>query len=80
MRELIYLGALMSLTAKQRLLHRAAELLGPQELAVRLKVPFTLLDAWMRGLATMPDRKLLALADLLEKLGTPPRSGGAPDA
>ena len=38
-------------------------------LAVRLNVPATLLDVWLRGLATMPDRKLLPLADLIDTLG-----------
>jgi len=47
---------------------------GNEKLAARLNVPATLLDAWMRGLATMPDRKLLPLADLLETL----KSGRTP--
>jgi hypothetical protein len=54
------------LSNKQRLLRRAAELVGFETLAARLNVPPTLLDAWMGGLATMPDRKLLPLADVLE--------------
>ena len=53
---------------KQRLLKRAAKLVGHESLAARLNVPASLLDAWIRGLATMPDRKLLPLADLLETL------------
>jgi hypothetical protein len=28
------------------------------------------LDAWMRGLAAMPDRKLIVLADTLEDFAT----------
>lgn len=48
---------------------RAAALIGPEELAVRLGVPGTLLDAWLRGLASMPDRKLLKLADVIESIG-----------
>jgi transcriptional regulator with XRE-family HTH domain len=54
---------------KQRLLREAANMVGKEELARRMNVPVTLLDAWMRGLATMPDRKILPLADLmLDKL------------
>jgi hypothetical protein len=41
---------------KQRLLREAANLVGKEELAKHLSVPVTLLDAWLRGLATMPDR------------------------
>ena len=59
----------MELSAKQRLLERAALLVGRDALATRLNVPATLLDAWLRGLATMPDRKLFALADLIDTLG-----------
>ena len=40
--------------------------MGREELAIRLKVPVDLLDAWMRGLATMPDRKLALLADAFD--------------
>ncbi len=61
----------MELTTKQRMLKRAAVLVGEEALAARLNVPATLLDIWLRGLATMPDRKLLALADLIETLGGP---------
>lgn len=56
-------------TTKQALLRKAADLVGHDELAKRLNVPRTLLEVWMRGHATMPDRKLLPLADLLEQLG-----------
>jgi len=50
---------------KLAMLRRAAELVGHDELAIRLKVPRHLLDAWMRGQATMPDRKIPLLADVL---------------
>lgn len=54
---------------RQRLLQEAAKLVGKEELAKALNVPVTLLDIWLRGLATMPERKVLPLADLLlEKL------------
>ena len=54
---------------KQSLLALAAKRLGREELAERLGVPDSLLTAWMSGHASMPDRKLLELADLIEKLG-----------
>ena len=50
---------------KLALLRRAAELIGRDELARRLKVPRHLLDAWMVGHATMPDRKIPLVADVL---------------
>jgi hypothetical protein len=61
----------MDRTTKQRMLQRAAVLVGRDMLALRLNVPATVLDVWLRGLATMPDRKLLPLADLIDKLGDP---------
>lgn len=65
----------MAESTKQRLLKEAAKLLGKDELAAQLRVPQQLLDAWIRGLATMPDRKLLQLADLLDKFGRPEKPG-----
>jgi DNA-binding transcriptional regulator YiaG len=56
-------------TTKQNLLVMAAERIGREELARRLNVPDSLLTAWMSGHAAMPDRKLLALASLIEELG-----------
>ena len=50
----------------------AAQRLGNEELAKRLNIPESLLVAWMGGHASMPDRKLLILADLLDKLGDAP--------
>lgn len=68
-------------TTKQRLLRQAANLLGREELAVRLGVPVTLLDAWSQGLASMPDRKLVLLAEVLDQFGrsddNAPRKGGS---
>jgi len=55
------------------LLRKAAALVGREELAVGLKVPLNLLDAWINGHATMPDRKLGALADLLDGISNPPK-------
>ena len=42
--------------------------MGQQELAARMKVPPPLLEAWINGRATMPDRKLIALANVLDKV------------
>jgi hypothetical protein len=42
--------------------------MGRTELAVALKVPQHLLDAWIAGHALMPDRKFVALAEILDKL------------
>ena len=56
-------------TTRQRLLQRAATLLGgPSQLAERLNVTPETMDLWMRGLARMPDRKLLELAAVLDEL------------
>ena len=52
-------------TTRQRLLRQAADHIGRDELAVRLKASASLVDAWMHGLATLPDRKLSLLADVL---------------
>lgn len=58
----------MAENTKQQLLRKAVALLGRDELARRVNVPVTLLDAWIRGHASMPDRKLVALADILQKI------------
>jgi hypothetical protein len=55
---------------KQLLLKSAANLIGQDELAIRMKVPGPLLESWISGHATMPDRKLIALAEVLDKLAT----------
>jgi hypothetical protein len=54
-------------STRQFLLKTAAELYGRTDLAIRLKVPVPLLDAWIAGHGTMPDRKLALLADLLDR-------------
>lgn len=59
-------------TKQQNLLAQAAKLLGEKELAEGLKVSETLLDSWIEGRAAMPERHLLALADLLVKLAGKP--------
>jgi len=58
-------------TTKQELLRRAVDLAGLQDVAIALKVPPHLVEAWISGHAFMPDRKLLLLADFLDRLGRP---------
>ena len=67
-----YIDGAVPDTTKQNLLRMAAQRLGHEELARRMKIPESLLTAWMSGHASMPDRKLLILADLLDKLGDVP--------
>ena len=64
-------------TTRQRLLQRAAKLLGGErQLCERLNVTPQTMDLWTRGLARMPDRKLLELAAILDELaGDPDKSG-----
>jgi hypothetical protein len=59
---------------KRQLLTRAARLLDVTDLARRLYVPSTVLEAWMRGEATMPDSKLMDLARLLDRISREPRA------
>ena len=57
-------------TTYQDLLRSATDLIGRKELALSLKVPVVLLDAWLAGHGTMPDdtlRVLLTLMDRVEK-------------
>jgi hypothetical protein len=46
--------------------------MGHDELALRLKVPPPLLEAWIRGVSSMPDRKLILLANILDQFSTKP--------
>ena len=59
-------------TTKQELLRKAVRLIGRDELAQKLGVPTHLLDAWMNGQASMPDRKLVQLANVLDQFSTKP--------
>lgn len=59
-------------TNRQRLLELAVKRIGKQELAKRLNSPPHLLDTWIAGMATMPDRKVLDLAKIIEDLGDDP--------
>jgi transcriptional regulator with XRE-family HTH domain len=61
-------------TTKQRLLREAATLLGQEELATRLKVSESLIGAWVTGEATMPDGKLLMLAEVLDSWAHRPKA------
>jgi DNA-binding transcriptional regulator YdaS (Cro superfamily) len=61
----------MHSTTKRHLLQRAVELMGREQLAARLGIPETLLDAWIRGDVTMPDGKLLVLAAVLDEIAKP---------
>lgn len=62
----------MATTTRQELLRRAVNLIGHDELALRLKVPPPLLEAWLRGVSSMPDRKLILLANILDQFSTKP--------
>ena len=63
----------MNTDSKKTLLCRAADLIGRDQLASGLKISAALLDSWLSGRASMPDRQLSALADLLEEISNPPR-------
>ena len=58
----------MGATDKQRILKRACELFGSAPVANELPVSEALLDAWIRGDATMPDGQLLRLSEALIRL------------
>jgi DNA-binding transcriptional regulator YdaS (Cro superfamily) len=60
-------------TPLQNLLHRAAARIGVRTLAARMEVPESLLEAWMSGQATMPAKKILALAEIIEQLDEEPK-------
>jgi hypothetical protein len=47
--------------------------MGRDELALGLKVSRSILDAWINGRLSMPNRKLVTLGDLLEEVSTPPK-------
>jgi hypothetical protein len=58
-------------TTKEQLLRRAVDLVGLEQVALALKAPPDLVSAWMSGHASMPERKLLLLADFLDRFGRP---------
>jgi len=43
-----------------------------RELAARMGVQDSLLEAWMNGQATIPAKKILRLAEIIEQLGDEP--------
>ena len=53
---------------QQKILRQAVALFGRQAISDGLKLSDATLDAWMNGKSDMPNRQLLALADLLIKL------------
>lgn len=57
----------MADTSRREMLRRAVDLASLGEVAMALKIPPELVQAWMSGHASMPDRKLLLLADFLDK-------------
>lgn len=59
-------------TTRQDLLRKAVTLIGREELAEKLGVPTHLLDAWIDGKASMPDRKLVQLANVLDQFSSKP--------
>lgn len=50
---------------KRAALKKALGAMGPESLAVRLGSPVSLLQAWVTGQATMPERTFAMLADIL---------------
>lgn len=58
-------------TNKSDLLRSAAMLIGLESLATGLNVSVPVLQTWIDGPGSMPDRKLLNLADVLEKASRP---------
>lgn len=62
-----------------RLLRQAIRLAGIEKVSKELRATRETLDLWLRGLAPMPDRKMLPLADLLDRLRAQERPAlGAP--
>jgi hypothetical protein len=53
-------------------LERALKALGPEKLSVRLQVPPELIQTWINGHATMPERKFLRLVDVLDEIDDGP--------
>jgi len=52
-----------------RLLKLAVKRYGREELAKRLRIGPEQLDDWVSGERTVPDSKILAVIDLLDRLG-----------
>lgn len=58
-------------TTKQNLLEHAVQRFGLEQIAGELRSPPHLVQAWISGHATMPDRKLLALAEFMDRVSGP---------
>lgn len=59
-------------TREQRIVVRAAHLIGAKALADALGVSESLLDAWMEGRSSVPHHHLVSLADVLTNLASKP--------
>ena len=59
----------MAETTKREILQQAAQRVSAAELALWLDVPMRLLESWILGVVPMPNRKLVLVLDLLDKLG-----------
>ena len=55
-----------------RALEQALKALGPDALSARLTVPPELIQTWINGHATMPERKFMRLVDVLQEISHPP--------
>jgi hypothetical protein len=54
--------------SERQILERATALMSRKELAECLRVPKSVLDAWVQGEGVIPSGKLLMLAVILDKL------------
>jgi hypothetical protein len=54
-------------STKQQVLNKAVELGGLEDVASALNAPSRLVEAWLRGVAVMPDRHIPLLAEFLCK-------------
>jgi hypothetical protein len=55
-------------TTKLYLLKQAVRRFGIEVVAAELRVPLDSVDLWSRGMAAMPDYKVLALINLLGRI------------
>jgi hypothetical protein len=62
------MAAFLFETYEQLLLRKVVGRIGREECAAKLGVAVSSLDAWMRGSATMPDRSLVVLAQVVDKV------------
>ncbi|HYL90629.1 MAG TPA: hypothetical protein VEU32_17910 [Burkholderiales bacterium] len=57
----------MQKSTRQRLLELMIARIGRGELAARLEVPCAILRDWLEGHMPMPDGKVIALIDLIDR-------------